>query len=466
MTSPLSASTLSNATLDRQVAMSQLKLFCSHAPPTFLVQMAMSSIVAVYLWNVIPSLPLGSWLVYQLVVNGWRLRSVKALKHLDEPCIDMVSWRRRFKLGALLAGLGWVAGEVLLFSVPGMENQMLVAVLVAGFSGGALGSLALVNPLYPIFILTMFIPFIILNLSQGTPMSYAIGVGGASYLLAVISLARRINGMVEEALRLGLQNQMLREQADAASRAKSSFLSSVSHELRTPMTSVVGFARLIRKRLDEVILPRVTIDGDKTARAVEQVRGNLEIIIQESHRLTLLINDVLDSAKLEAGKMEWNFAAVEPKQLIESAVQVTATLAEQKGLKLSWHADDGLPAVTADAPRIQQVLINLLSNAIKFTEHGQVAIEAKTTAEGMVRISVRDTGIGIAPEHLDQVFERFKQIGDTLVDKPMGTGLGLDISRQIVEGHGGRIWVEAEPGLGSTFLFTLHVDQAQGDAVV
>lgn len=239
---------------------------------------------------------------------------------------------------------------------------------------------------------------------------------------------------------------------------KSDFLSSVSHELRTPMTSIVGFAKLIKKKLDDVILPATTTD-QKTARAATQVRSNLDVIVSESERLTLLINDVLDSAKLEDGKMEWQPVSLMPAKLIERAVNVTATLAEQKGLKLSATCPTDIPAVTGDENRLLQVLINLISNAIKFTQDGYVNVYA-SSQEDQVVFSVEDSGIGIAGENQADVFDKFRQIGNTLTDKPQGTGLGLSICRQIVTHHGGKIWVDSEEGKGSTFHFSIPCDRA------
>ncbi len=249
-------------------------------------------------------------------------------------------------------------------------------------------------------------------------------------------------------------NQDLRQ----LDQLKSDFLSTVSHELRTPMTSVIGFAKLIRKKLDEAIFPKVTAD-EKTARAMSQVSGNVDIIIRESERLTLLISDVLDSAKLDAGKVDWHFAPLSPNVLLERAAATTAPLAAQKGLALSWRDNLNLPEVMGDKNRLLQVLINLVSNAIKFTEQGQIRLSA-TQVDGFIRFAVQDTGVGIAPEEHTHVFDKFRQIADTLTDKPQGTGLGLSICHQIVKHHGGEIGLESTPGIGSTFYFTVPVAPA------
>lgn len=198
---------------------------------------------------------------------------------------------------------------------------------------------------------------------------------------------------------------------------------------------------------------------DKTVRAMAQVTGNIDIIIRESERLTLLISDVLDSAKLDAGKMEWQFLPLSPNSLLERAAATTAPLAAQKGLALSWRDNLDLPEIMGDKNRLLQVLINLISNAVKFTEQGQIRLSA-VQVDGFVRFSVQDTGVGIAPENHAHIFDKFRQIGDTLTDKPQGTGLGLSICHQIVKHHGGDIGLESASDIGSTFYFTVPVASA------
>ena len=238
---------------------------------------------------------------------------------------------------------------------------------------------------------------------------------------------------------------------------KSDFLSTVSHELRTPTTSIVGFAKLIKKKLENSIFPRVGED-EKTARAISQVTENINIVISESERLTLLINDVLDSAKLEAGNMAWNMVAVAPQRLVERGIAATATQSGQKGLALTGEVEPNLPEVRGDENRLHQVLANLIANAVKFTAHGRIVVRAERQGD-FIRFSVRDSGIGIAEENRENVFNKFRQVGDTLTDKPQGTGLGLSICRQIVRHHGGTVWLESELGAGSTFFFTVPINQ-------
>ncbi len=250
--------------------------------------------------------------------------------------------------------------------------------------------------------------------------------------------------------------QHARQAAEAANQAKSAFLATTSHELRTPLTSVLGFAKISKKRFEEVIVPAIASDDRKVQRAVQQVNDNLDIIVSEGARLTALINDVLDLAKIEAGKVDWNMQPVFAQEIVDRAAAATAALFETKNLTQRVEVEPNLPGTVGDRDRLIQVVINLISNAVKFTDHGSVTCRARHE-NGQLLISVTDTGLGIAPQDHERVFEQFVQVGDTLTEKPKGTGLGLPICKHIVEHHGGHIWVESELGRGSTFSFTLPI---------
>ena len=254
-----------------------------------------------------------------------------------------------------------------------------------------------------------------------------------------------------------------RATAEAASATKSQFLANVSHELRTPLTSVVGFTKIVRKRLDDIVLPALAASASaagsppdpKLDRAVRQIGENLAIMVAEGDRLTAMINDVLDLEKIEAGRMEFRREPVRIEVVVDLATAAVAALFETTGLDLRREIAADLPVVIGDHHRLIQVVINLLSNAVKFTPSGSVSVGASRAASGGVVVSIADTGTGIPPEDQERVFEQFAQSGDTLTDKPRGTGLGLPICREIVEAHGGHLWLESAVGVGSTFSFSL-----------
>jgi len=277
---------------------------------------------------------------------------------------------------------------------------------------------------------------------------------------------QRLLSTIASAVGVSLYNAKLFEEAsharaaaEEADAAKSSFLSTVSHELRTPLTSVLGFAKIIRRRLEERLFPMIPEDDRKVVQAKKQVVENLDVVVSEGERLTKLIDDVLDLAKIEAGKFTWNMTSVSVTDVIDRATAATASLFEAKRLTLRRSVEPDLPAITGDQDRLIQVVINLISNAVKFTDDGAITCSARRKNDELV-ISVADSGIGIAPADQPKVFEKFKQVGDTLTDKPKGTGLGLPICKEIIEYHGGHIWVESEPGKGSTFSFTLPIGES------
>jgi len=263
-------------------------------------------------------------------------------------------------------------------------------------------------------------------------------------------------GVAIQNARLFEETQKAKEAAEEANAAKSTFLANVSHELRTPLTSVLGFAKIIRKRLQDVILPVVPGDDPRVQRAIQQVGSNIDIIVSEGERLTELINNVLDLAKIEAGKLEWAAQPVAIAEVIEQAASATESLFAGKSLALVEEVAPGLPAIIGDHHRLVQVVINLISNAVKFTERGSVTCRAEQV-NGDIIVRVIDTGIGIAAADLPKVFEEFVQVGSALTGKPQGTGLGLAISKQIVEHHGGRLWVDSRLHAGSAFSFALPI---------
>ena len=274
---------------------------------------------------------------------------------------------------------------------------------------------------------------------------------------------KRLLNTIARHVGIALHNAELYEEAkeakahaEEANETKSAFLSTVSHELRTPLTSVLGFAKIIKKRLEDRIFPIIPTEDAKTTKTIRQVTENLNVVVSEGERLTKLINDVLDLAKIESGKVEWNFQPIFMQDVISRATASTTSLFEQKELELKTEIEPDLPLVNGDLDKMIQVMVNLLSNAVKFTDEGSVSIRA-SREDNQIKIEVQDTGIGIAEEDKEKVFERFRQVGDTLTDKPQGTGLGLPICKEILEHHGGSIEMQSKLGKGSTFYFSIPI---------
>lgn len=223
-------------------------------------------------------------------------------------------------------------------------------------------------------------------------------------------------------------------------RLKSEFLASMSHELRTPLNSIIGFA--------DVLLEG--IDGELTERMEEDVR-----LIRESGRhLRELIGDILDMSRIEAGKMELRYEEIDMRMVANELLATAKTLTLDKEIALKLEMSDDVDVVHADRTRLMQILFNLVSNAIKFTERGSVTLKL-TMDNGNMVVDVADTGIGIRQEDIPIVFEQFRQVDGSMTRKAGGSGLGLPISKKLVELHGGDMWVVSEPGKGSTFSFTI-----------
>jgi Na+/proline symporter/nitrogen-specific signal transduction histidine kinase len=224
-------------------------------------------------------------------------------------------------------------------------------------------------------------------------------------------------------------------------RMKDDFLSTVSHELRTPLTSIRAFSEILLESPDMSLIER---------------QNFLSIITKETERLTRLINQVLDMAKLESGRTEWRMARVDVRQVIEDAIAAASSLFSDRQVSLETRLAGRVPMVRADQDKLIQVMLNLLSNAVKFVPpgSGQVSVHLSSGPDS-VRVEVRDNGPGIAPQDQEMIFEKFRQGGDSLTGKPQGTGLGLPISRQIMEHFGGRLWVESELGEGAQFILEL-----------
>ncbi|MGV0949544.1 MAG: ATP-binding protein [Azonexus sp.] len=290
-------------------------------------------------------------------------------------------------------------------------------------------------------------------------------IGSASARVMVASVAREENLGLEEVLdildeatqvraysrRLEIKSQELEaattglreanERLRELDRMKDDFISTVTHELRTPLTSIRAFSEMLHED------PEIDL-ADRTR--------FLGIIVNEAERLTRLINQILDMAKLESGRAEWATEEVDIGEVARETMASLGQLFRDRGVALESEIPPHGPVVLADRDRLTQVMINLLSNAVKFVPGATGLVNVRVTANGReVRVEVEDNGPGLTAEESLVIFEKFRQGGNTMTDKPQGTGLGLPISRQIVEYFGGNLWVESRPGAGAKFIFTV-----------
>ena len=263
-------------------------------------------------------------------------------------------------------------------------------------------------------------------------------------------LADQLAVAVENARAYELARRALQDMR-RADELKSKFLASMSHELRTPLNSIIGFSRVILKGIDGPI--------------TDLQRQDLEAIFNAGQHLLGLINDILDLSKIEAGKMELTFAEVDVAKVVRDVLVTIQALIKDKPVRLEADVEPDLPPLRVDPKRFRQILLNLLSNAAKFTKEGYIRVRAyrevdPLTSYAEVVIAVEDTGPGIPPEHMERLFQPFFQIDSSLTREVGGTGLGLAITRNLVDLHGGRIWVTSEVGKGSTFYVAFPVTPA------
>ncbi len=301
-------------------------------------------------------------------------------------------------------------------------------------------------------------PFRTLFLQEGLRSVLTVPMGGGDVVRGIVVVRRRPGAFEERIVNLmtALANQskvaianahLFREieeksrLLEVANRHKSEFLANMSHELRTPLNAIIGFSEVLLQRMFGELNPKQD--------------EYLQDVLSSGRHLLSLINDILDLSKVEAGRMDLELARFDLPQTLRDTLTLVRERAARHGIEVSLDVDGRLGEFVADERKVKQVMLNLLSNAVKFTpEGGRIEVRAVPT-DGAVEISVADTGIGIAPENQELIFEEFRQVGGDYAHKREGTGLGLTLARKLVELHGGRIWVKSQPGQGSTFTFSI-----------
>jgi PAS domain S-box-containing protein len=305
----------------------------------------------------------------------------------------------------------------------------------------------------------------VMRTGQGESLEYFLPIQGRDYWwLSRITPVRLPSGPpatvcmtvldITEQKRKEVELRRAKESAEEASRAKSEFLANISHEFRTPMNGIIGMTELV-------------LDGPLNAEQKEY----LELVKSSSDSLLEMLNDILDLSKVEAGKLDLDPTEFSIAQKLDESLKPMKFRASQKHVALTWTLGAGVPDIVIGDPlRLRQVLLNLVSNAIKFTDHGSVRVnidlEEESSAGAMLHFRVTDTGIVIPKEKQALVFEAFTQADSSTTRKYGGTGLGLTITARLVDLMGGKIWLESEPGVGSTFHFTARFELTQAEPAV
>jgi two-component system cell cycle sensor histidine kinase PleC len=444
----------------RTIARQQWKVLLRNLPAAMLGNAATLVVMGATLWWYGGGYPALGWMAGGLLLQALRYGFWLRRRHRAVAARHPEPWRRLFILGNALAGLWWGIGMPLIVPPDHQGLITLTGVFVGGLLAGALASTAVVTSAFLAFSMSIAVPIAVffatdLSIVGFTLAGAVLGFAGLMTIVA-LNLSRQTRELLEMR---SSKNHLVRDlakardRAEASDRAKSRFLATMSHELRTPLNIILGFAQTIEQRLLGPL-------GDERY-------GEYAGTIRESgEQLLTLINDVLDLSRIGSGQY-----VVEPEHLkldgiVEEVRRGMAEEASQQEVAMFATVEPDLPPVWADRRAVRQILSNLLSNAIKFTPAGG-SVEISATRDGtgrLLRLSIADTGVGIAPDMVDQVLSPFVQADGENRRRYQGTGLGLALSKQLTELQGGSLALSSVEAAGTTVTMTLPVAASENDA--
>jgi CheY-like chemotaxis protein/HPt (histidine-containing phosphotransfer) domain-containing protein len=463
----------------------RVRLLYDYEPSSLLVNLMVAIALAAVQMQAVEQVRVAAWLSYVVVVSLARLSLTIAFRRMDPLAERYDRWGRLFLAGVVLAGLGWGGAGVLLFPPTSVAHQAFLELVVMGVSAAAIAVLAPMLAAVLSFLLLSLVPITAQFLLQPGELQFATGLLCLLFTTFMLMVARRSHATISNALSLrdenvhlvhflrqakwdaeglnaGLRAEIVqrekvelalkkaKEDAEQASTAKGDFLATMSHEIRTPMHGVLGTLDLLRD------MPM----SDDQRELVNTAQSSAESLLT-------IINDILDLSKIEAGHLTLESIEFDLRRTVSEVAALMGKRAQAKDVQLNLTVLDRVPGtVVGDPTRFRQVFTNLVGNAVKFTDRGRIDVKVSVAraaaADMVVRVDVRDTGIGMTKDVQERLFHPFTQGDGAMARKYGGTGLGLSIAKRLVAMMGGRIGVQSEPGKGSNFWFTLRLGRPAG----
>lgn len=471
----------STATSNAAVRIEEVRLLYYQANNGFAATLIVAAVLCIPLYSALSTLNLSIWLALIFFVTFFRYLLVRHFFAATPTDQAAKHWEKRFITGAAMSGIAWGYLGVLAVAQTNTTYEAVVGFALGGMASGAASSLSSRRTAFTVFLVPMLLPFAAALIYQGGTIQMSMGVLVLVFSGLLFAMSQRIHKTISQSLTLRFDNDALlaeyaqakegaenlnleliteiderkavqallvkaKQDADMASRSKSSFLANMSHEIRTPLTAIIGFTESI-------------MDGHHTK---EELTSDAGIILRNSRLLLEIINDILDLSKIEADKIEIEHIPFSPVQAVNDIDKIMGLNAREKGLEFKIDYMFPIPeTIIGDPTRFKQILLNLAGNAIKFTEKGSVTLEVKCEQEAL-KVTVVDSGIGMSEKQLSNLFSPFVQADSSTTRRFGGSGLGLFISRKLAQMLGGTVSVTSTLGVGSRFEMCVATGASEG----